>query len=62
MCPETDDPANEAKTEFILAELNLTADATDDEIAAAARHLDPEAPEDAEGAIRTLIVDKKSVP
>jgi hypothetical protein len=41
-----------------LAELGLTLDATDDEVAVVARGIDPEAPEDAADAIRTLAKEK----
>lgn len=39
----------------MLAALSLTIDATDQEIEAAARDLDPEAPQDAVEAIRVVI-------
>jgi len=39
----------------VLAALGLTIDATDQEIEAAARHLDPEAPQDAVEAIHVVI-------
>nr|WP_187299737.1 hypothetical protein [Methylobacterium sp. B34] len=39
----------------VLAALGLTPDATDQEIEAAARALDPEAPQDAVEAIRVVI-------
>jgi hypothetical protein len=39
----------------ILADLCLTIDSTDEEIEAVARHLDPDAPDDAVEAIRVII-------
>ena len=45
----------------LLADRNLTIDATDQEIEVAARHLDPEAPQDAIEAIRVVIEAVRAV-
>lgn len=52
---ETPDSGDLGQASEVLAALGLTIDATDQEIEAAARHLDPEAPEAAVEAIQVII-------